>query len=219
MNGIPFIFLSHLNALIRWEKSEPVPSRPYTVTRIQIPWFWLFKKKNIICNIYKIYYLKINRVPRYCTEETMGFRGGQDTMHTEAWATIAVLHQAAILHNSPQCLLYTHLRSWVFNLSISAAVTVRGVRKNTQCSPCVHGFKEIAKGQERPRSPSWGRAQPRERWTELPCPSGATGIYWSASPLFNFLLLRLGWWSWCKDDQTLWKGFSLFVFRETASYP
>lgn len=51
VNGIPFIFLSHLNALIRWETSEPVPSRPYTVTRIQSPWFWLFKKKNIICTI------------------------------------------------------------------------------------------------------------------------------------------------------------------------
>lgn len=74
-------------------------------------------------------------------------------------------------------------------------MTVRGVRKNTQCSPCVHGFKEIAKGQERPRSPSWGRAQPRGRWTELPCPSGV-GQAFTEVPL---LYLTFFFWDWTDD--------------------
>lgn len=96
---------------------------------------------------------------------------------------------------SAQCLLYTHLRSWVFNLSISAAVTVRVVGKNTQCCLCVHGFKEIAKGQERPCSPPWGRAQSRGRWTELPCPSGARQAF-TEVPL---LYLTFFFWDWAGD--------------------
>lgn len=74
-------------------------------------------------------------------------------------------------------------------------MTARGVRKNTQCSPCVHGFKEIAKGQERPRSPSWGRAQPRGRWTELPCPSGVRQAF-TEVPL---LYLTFFFWDWAAD--------------------
>lgn len=151
----------------------------------------------VLYNIYKIYYLKINRVPRYCTEETMGTggRGSGHHAHRSLSHHRCSASSSYLAQLSTRCLLYAHLRSWVFNLSISAAVTVRGVRKNTQCSPCVHGFKEIAKGQERPRSPSWGRAQPRGRWTELPCPSGVRQAF-TEVPL---LYLTFFFWDWAAD--------------------
>lgn len=48
LNGTSFF--SYLVAVFRWEKSEPVQSKPHIVTRIQITWFWFFKKYSLFWN-------------------------------------------------------------------------------------------------------------------------------------------------------------------------
>lgn len=45
-----FFFFAYLVAVFRWEKSEPVQSKPHIVTRIQITCFWFFKKYSLFRN-------------------------------------------------------------------------------------------------------------------------------------------------------------------------